>query len=126
MGELGVRRRHVRLALARFAAKPARLRLRSSSPLDLLRELDSLHLRIDGKLDIWNALRSSVGPRVGGIDVDEQIRRTERQAEELERRRLAVAATALTYRDGSAALRMRRRSISGVPSMIGGVEPAGE
>jgi hypothetical protein len=57
-----------------------------------LLELESLHLRIDEKLDMWNALRSSID----GLDVDELIRRTERQAEELERRRLAAAATALS------------------------------
>jgi hypothetical protein len=52
-----------------------------------------------------DALRSSFADRVGGIDFDELVRRTERQAEELERRRLAVADKVLTDGDGSAAPR---------------------
>jgi hypothetical protein len=93
MREIGVRRKRVRVVPARFAEKLARLRLRPSSPPRLLGELESLQRRIDGKLDMWNALRSSVGARVDGIDVDELIRRTERQAEELERRRVDHAHT---------------------------------
>jgi hypothetical protein len=87
MGALGVRPKHVGVALARLAEKLARLRRKGSSPQSLSRDLESLHLRIDRKLDTWNALRSSAGDRVDGIDVDELIHRTERQAEQLERRR---------------------------------------
>jgi len=87
MGALGVRRKRVGIARARFAEKLAQLRRMGSSPLSLSRDLESLHLRIDRKLDVWNALRSSAGDRVDGIDVDELIHRTERQAEQLERRR---------------------------------------
>lgn len=105
MGELGVRRKRVGVVLAGIAEKVGRLRLTGSSPLSTLVELESLDLRINGKLDMWNALRSSVGDRVDGIDFDELIRRAERQAEALERDRLAVAAKALSYRDGSAAAR---------------------
>ena len=60
-----------------------------------LEELESLHLSVDGKLDMWNALRSSVGDRVVDIEIDELAHRAERQAAELERRRLAAAAGAL-------------------------------
>jgi hypothetical protein len=104
MGELGVRRKRVGLILAKFAETLGSGRLTVSSPLSLLVELESLHQRINGKLDMWNALRSSLGDRVDGIDFDELIHRTERQAEELERRRLAVAAEALSYRDESNAV----------------------
>jgi hypothetical protein len=122
MGELGVRRKHVGVARARFAEKLARLRPTPSSP-SLSAELESLHLRINGKLDMWDALRAGVGARVDGIDVDELIRRTKRQAEELERRRLAVAG--MPPSDPQRALRMRRTSISGGPSTVGGVATAG-
>jgi hypothetical protein len=95
MGGMGVRRKRFRVVLARLAEKLVRVRLGSSSPLSHLVELEALHLQIKAKLDMWTALRSGVGPRVEGIDVDEMIRRTERQAHEVDRRRLAVAASAL-------------------------------
>jgi hypothetical protein len=110
MDQLGVRRKRVGVILARIAEKLGRLKpdgqLTGYSPLSPLVELESLHLRIDGKIDMWNALRSSVGERVKGIDFDELVRRAERQAEELERRRLDVAANALSHRNGSAATRL--------------------
>jgi hypothetical protein len=96
MGELGVRRERVGAVLAGIADKVGRLRHAGASPLHTLAELESLDLRINGKLDMWDALRSSVGDRVDGIDFDELIRRTERQAEELEKRRLAVTAEVLS------------------------------
>jgi hypothetical protein len=96
MGELGVHRKSVGLIRAGIAAKAGAVKHATHSPLSTLAELESLDLRINGKLDMWNALRSSVGERVHGVDFDELIGRTERQAEALERRRLAVAATALS------------------------------
>jgi hypothetical protein len=105
MGELGVRRKRIEVILAGIADRAGRLRLTGSSPLSTLAALESLDLRINGKLDMWNALRSSVGDRVDDIDFDELISRTERQAEALERHRLAAAANALSYRDRSAAPR---------------------
>jgi hypothetical protein len=111
MGRLGVRRRRVRVVLARLADKVGRLKpdgqLTGYSPLSPLVELESLHRRIEGKIDMWKVLRYGVGHRVDGIDFDELIRRAERQAEELERRRLDVAATALTSRHRSPAARSR-------------------
>ena len=98
MGELGVRRKRGRVVLARVAEKLSRVRVGSPSPLSHLVELEALHLQTEAKLDMWTALRSRLGPHVRDIDVDELIRRTERQAGELDRRRLAVAATALTSR----------------------------
>ena len=91
MGELGVRRRRAGGVWAGIANKAGRLRLPGSSPLSTLGELESLDLRINGKLDMWNALRSSVGDRVDGVDFEALIGRAERQAEALERRRLAAA-----------------------------------
>ena len=37
-------------------------------------ELESLHRATSGKIDMWNALRSSVGDRAPRIDFDELIR----------------------------------------------------
>jgi hypothetical protein len=95
MSLLGVRRKHVAVDFAGIAGKVGRRRHGS------LAELEALDLRIKGKLDMWKALRSGVGDRVDGIDFDELIRRTERQVEALERRRLDVA-----HRDGSVAAHM--------------------
>jgi hypothetical protein len=103
MGELGIRRKRVGGIWGGIADKAGRLRLTGSSPLSTLGALESLDLRINGKIDMWSALRSSVGDRVVGIDFDALIGRAERQAEALERRRLAAAADALSYRDRSAA-----------------------
>jgi hypothetical protein len=92
MDELGVGRKRAGVVSARIAQKVRRLKVTGSSPLSILAELESLDLRINDKLDMWSALRSSVGDRVDGIDFDGLIRRAEGQAEALERRRLAVAA----------------------------------
>jgi hypothetical protein len=98
MGELGVRRKRVRLIGAWIAETVGRLKLNRYSPLSALVELELLH----GEIDMRNALRSSVGNRADGIDFDELVHRAERQAEELERRRVDVAANALSSPDGSA------------------------
>jgi hypothetical protein len=86
MAELGVRRKHVGPVVAGLAGKVGRLR----SPLRTLAELESLDLRINGKLEMWDALQAGVGDRVDGIDFDDLIRRAEAQADALERRRVAV------------------------------------
>ena len=98
LGELGVRRNRVGVVLAGIAEKVRRVRLPGSLPLSTLVELESLGLGISGKLEMWmwNALRSSVGDRVTGIDFDELAHRAEGQAEALERRRLTVTAHALS------------------------------
>jgi hypothetical protein len=100
MDKLGVRRNRGKVSAAWIAEKVGRLKLNGQltghSPLSPLVELESLHLGINGKLDLWKALGHSLGPRVEGIDFDPLIRRAERQAEELERHRLEVATTALS------------------------------
>ena len=101
MGQLGVRRSRNRLALARITEKVSRLKpegqITGHSPLRPLVELESLQQGIDDKIAMWNALRSSVESRVHGVDFDALIARAERQADEVERRRLAVAPDALAY-----------------------------
>jgi hypothetical protein len=106
MNRLGVRRRRVGVSLAWIEEKLGRLRLTRYSPLRTLVELAALDRRIKGKLDTWSTLRSSLGVPAAGVDFDELIRRAERQAEELERRRIAVAADAQSYQDGSASARV--------------------
>jgi hypothetical protein len=107
MEQLGVRRNRIEIGAAWIVEKVGRLKLNGQltgySPLSPLVELEALHRRINGKLDMWKALGHSLGHRVDEIDFDQLARRAERQAEELERYRLDVAAHALSYRDGSAA-----------------------
>ena len=93
MAELGIRRRRAGVVLAEVADLAGHLKHSGHTPLE---ELESLHLSVDGKLDMWNALRSSVGDRLNNIDIDELAHRAELQAEQLKRRRLAVAAGALS------------------------------
>ena len=101
MGRLGVRPERVGVIMAGIAEKAGRLRLMGYSPLSTLVELESLHLGINGKIVMWNTLQDAVGDRVNGIDFEELVRRAERQAEQVERRRLDVAVKALSDRDRS-------------------------
>jgi hypothetical protein len=103
MGELGVRRKRRRMISARVAGKVGRLTPSGHLSASRLVELESIRLGINGKLDGWIALQSSVGDRVDGIDFDELIRRAEGQAEAVERRRRDVVAEALAQRDGATA-----------------------
>ena len=98
MGQLGVRRSRTRLVLTWITEKVSRLKpdgQAGHSPLRLLVELESLQGGIDAKIVMWDALRSGIGDRVRGIDFDALITRAERQAYEVERRRLGVAPDAL-------------------------------
>jgi MFS family permease len=94
MGELGIRPSRIKIASARLADEVSRLKPDGHSPLGPLVELESLHREIEGKLDMWKTLQSTVG---AGVDFDELIRRAERQGEELERRRPDAAAAALAH-----------------------------
>jgi hypothetical protein len=94
MIKLGVGR-HLTAIRATIAETMKGRRPRRSSPLGTLAALESLDLRIERKLEMWNALRAAVGDRVDGVDFDAQIHRAELQRELLGRRRLDVAAGAL-------------------------------
>ena len=74
MRKVRVRRKGVGLILARIADVMGR------RPLSTVAELESLDRHINGKLDMWIALRSVVGDRVDGIDFDEMVDRAEGQA----------------------------------------------
>jgi hypothetical protein len=95
MGELRVRKKPVGI-LRRIAEKAGRMRLTRSPSASTLVDLESLDQRINSKLDMWHALRSSIGDRVDDFEFDELIGRAEGQAEALRARRLAVAADALS------------------------------
>ncbi len=78
MRRLGVRPKRLRIDQARLTAH---------LPLSRSVELESLQGAISSKIEMWNALRSGVGDGAR-VDFDELIRRAERQAEQVERRRL--------------------------------------
>jgi len=99
MDELGIRRQRVGVSLSWIAEKAGRLRLHRYSPLSALAELESIHAGLDGKVEMWNTLRASQEALADRLDFDELVHRAERQAEELERRRLEVVAKALSHRD---------------------------
>jgi hypothetical protein len=100
MDTLGVRRDQLKNKGAWIAEKAGRLKLNGQltgySPLSRLVELESLHLGVNGKLDMWRALGRTLGPQLDGFDFDQLAQRAERQARELEQRRLDAAAEALS------------------------------
>jgi hypothetical protein len=99
MEKLGVRRDHLKSKGAWIAEKAGRLKLNGQltgySPLSRLVELESLHLGVNGKLDMWKALGRTLGA-VDGFDFDQLAQRAERQAGEIEQHRLDAAAEALS------------------------------
>ncbi len=100
MDELGVKRDHVKSHAAWVGEKIGRLklngRLTGYSPLSRLVELEGLHLGVNGKLDMWQALGRTLGQQAHGFDFEQLARRAERQAGELEQHRLEAAAEALS------------------------------
>ena len=101
MAELGVKEDHAKVAAGWAAEKVGRLKpnaqLRGYSPLSPLVELEGLLIGIQGKLAMWRAL-AGVADEVG---LDRERLETlsvaaERQQDDVERHRLAVARTALT------------------------------
>lgn len=68
----------------------------SRSPLSDLIELEGMALGVQGKLAGWRLLRSLGDPRLPAAELDDLIARAERQAEQLESRRLSTGTTVLT------------------------------
>ena len=99
MGRLAVRRNTAKVAGAWAAEKLGRLklngRLRGYSPLSRLLELEMLHIGITGKLELWQALQTTLGPRLSEVDFSALIERAESQRQAVERLRLDAAAEAL-------------------------------
>jgi hypothetical protein len=90
MSRLGVRRKRVRMFVARIAQTARRISVAGASPAHTLAELESLDVHINRKLEMWNAMRNQVGERATGFDFDEFISRAEGQVEALEQRHLAA------------------------------------
>jgi hypothetical protein len=100
MDELGVKRDHIKSHAAWVGEKVGRLKLNGQltgySPLSRLVELEGLHLGVNGKLDMWQALGRSLRGGVIGFDFAELAARAERQADQLAEHRLQAAAEALS------------------------------
>jgi hypothetical protein len=98
MAELGVKRDPVKPVIAWLAEKLGRLkpngRVRGYSPLSRLVELETLHLGIAGKRDLWAALDATLGQRLSDFDLPRLIARADGQRQEIERLRRAAAAEA--------------------------------
>jgi hypothetical protein len=77
-----------------------KLDLEHDAPLGLFLALEMLALGVLGKRALWTALREVGGdaPPLGSIDFDNLIRRAEAQYAQIDSRRLALAAEALTGR----------------------------
>jgi hypothetical protein len=101
MKRAGVRRKQVRLAMARVAELAARLkpngRLIGYSPLSRVLELEGLAIGITGKLALWRSLEA-VDDRSGipEIDYGSLAARAEDQRTRVEELRLKAAREALT------------------------------
>ena len=99
MDELGIRRNRLKAFGAWTAEKLGRLKLNGQvtgySPLSRLLELESLYLGITGKRELWRALQRTFGNDLPGFDFEELARRAERQAADVEDRRLEAVPPAL-------------------------------
>jgi hypothetical protein len=103
MGALGVGADHMKIVAARTFELVGRLKpnaqLRGYSPLSPLVELETLKLGIQGKLALWRALGEVAGtPPLDAERLNDLAARAERQAADVEARRLEVAREALAPR----------------------------
>jgi hypothetical protein len=101
MRRAGVRRKQVRLALARLAEMATRLkpngRLVGYSPLSRVMELEGLTMGITGKLELWRSLRAvESDPEVPEADYAGLASRAEDQRDRVEELRVEAAAEALS------------------------------
>jgi len=103
MGALGVGTDRTKVIAARVFERVGRLKpnaqLHGYSPLSPLIELEMLKLGIQGKLALWRALGEVAGtPPLDAEQLSELAARAERQAANVETRRLEVAREALAPR----------------------------
>lgn len=96
---LGYRRNRLKEGGAWVAEKAGRLKLNGQitgySDLSRLIEIEGLSLGVNGKLSLWENLRATLGPTVGGVELAPLIERAARQRDELEELRTEAAKTAL-------------------------------
>jgi hypothetical protein len=101
MDRAGVRRKQVRLALARVTELGTRLkpngRLVGYSPLSRVLELEGLTIGITGKLELWRSLEALDGgsAETGGMDFAALAARAEDQRDRVEDLRVRAAREAL-------------------------------
>jgi hypothetical protein len=105
MVRAGVRRKRVRLALARLTELATRLkpngRLVGYSPLSRVLELEGLTMGITGKLELWRSLQAIEGDRqVPDADYAGLAARAENQRDRVEELRVRAAAEALGGSNG--------------------------
>lgn len=102
MGQLKIRRDHVKPAGAWVAEKLGRLklngRLRGYSPLSRLVELELLYVGIAGKRRMWNALEHTLGDDLRGVDFKQLAERAAQQQARVRELHLASAAEAIPSR----------------------------
>jgi hypothetical protein len=97
MGQLDVRKKRARLAIAAATEMLGRLkpngRLLGYSPLSRVIELEALTLGISGKLELWQSVKAT-GERA--VDVDELIQRAQEQRDRVRDLRLQAAREAFS------------------------------
>ncbi len=96
----GIRRKQIRLGLARLTELVTRLkpngRLVGYSPLSRVLELEGLTMGITGKLELWRSLDMlEEGPEVPDMDFGSLAARAESQRDRVEELRLKAAREAL-------------------------------
>jgi hypothetical protein len=101
MNRAGVRRKQLRLVVARLTEVASRLkrngRLVGYSPLSRVLELEGLTMGITGKLELWRSLEAlENGSGIGGFDFTALAARAEDQRDRAEELRLRAAREALS------------------------------
>jgi len=95
MDAAGARPDCLKILAAWAAEKVGRLklngRLTGRSPLSPFVELEAIEVGVYGKLLLWQVLRDRRPPGAGAVDLDELIRRAQRQLDEVERHRRDAA-----------------------------------
>ena len=95
MDAAGARPDCLKILAAWAAEKVGRLKLNGQltgrSPLSSLVELEAVEVGVYGKLLLWQVLRDRRPPGAGAVDLDELIRRAQRQLDEVERHRRDAA-----------------------------------
>jgi hypothetical protein len=101
MNRAGVRRKQLRLVVARLTEVASRLkrngRLVGYSPLSRVLELEGLTMGITGKLELWRSLEAlENGSGIGGFDFTALAARAADQRDRAEELRLRAAREALS------------------------------
>jgi hypothetical protein len=101
MDRVGVRRKRVRLGIARMVEIGTRFKpngkLVGYSPLSRVLELEGLTMGITGKLELWRSMQAlENGSRSAGVDFERLAARAEEQRDRVEDLRVQAAREALS------------------------------